>query len=167
MRANKLLGKTNWFKGGKDKVKYDKGNRKSGKTYAKEEAQKEEVKAVLYCDFIKGRELVNSLRELMRRMERTLGFGIKVVERTGPTLRSQFPMGSLWEGTGCERTDCIICTQGAEMISNFTKSSILYENVCLTCNPGAKERRPLVERQERLLPYNEPSGTSPLPGGGA
>ena len=103
----------------------------------------------------------------MRRMERTLGFGIKVVERRGPTLRSQFPMGSLWEGTGCERTDCIICTQGAEMISNFTKSSILYENECLTCNPGAKERRPLVERQERLLPYNEPSGTSPLPGGGA
>ena len=145
MRANKLLGKTNWFKGGKDKVKYDKGNRKSGKTYAKEEAQKEEVKAVLFCDFIKGRELVNSLRELMRRMERTLGFGIKVVERTGPTLRSQFPLSSLWEGTGCERTDCIICTQGAEMISNFTKSSILYENVCLTCNPGAKERRPLVE----------------------
>ena len=31
------------------------------------------------------------------------------------------------------------------MIPNCTKSSILYENVCLTCNPGAKERRSLVE----------------------
>ena len=54
MRANKLLGKTNWFKGGKDKEKYDKGDRKSGKTYTREEAQKEEVKAVLFCDFPKG-----------------------------------------------------------------------------------------------------------------
>ena len=44
MRANKLLGKTNWFKGGKDKVKYDKGNRKTGKTYAKEEARRRSLK---------------------------------------------------------------------------------------------------------------------------
>ena len=104
-----------------------------------------EIKTVLFYDFTKNGELATSLRELMRGMERTLGFGIKVVERTGPTLRSQFPLGSLWEGTGCERIDCITCTQGAEMIPNCTKSSILYENVCLTCNPGAKERRPLVE----------------------
>ena len=63
---------------------------------------------MLFCDFIKGRELVNSLRELMRRMERTLGFGVKVVERTGPTLRSQFPLSSLWEGTGCESKSLIL-----------------------------------------------------------
>ena len=109
-RRNKLLGKTNWFKGGKDKVKYDKGSKKSGKANAKEEVQKVEIKAVLFCDFTKNGELATSLRELMRGMERTLGFSIKVVERTGPTLRSQFPLGSLWERTGCERMDCITCT---------------------------------------------------------
>ena len=87
-RRNKLLGKTNWFKGGKDKVKYDKGSKKSGKANAKGEVQKVEIKAVLFCDFTKNGELATSLRELMRGMERTLGFGIKVVERTGPTLRS-------------------------------------------------------------------------------
>ena len=56
-RKNKLLGKTNWFKGGKDKVKYDKGSKKSGKANAKEEVQKVEIKAVLFCDFTKNGEL--------------------------------------------------------------------------------------------------------------
>ena len=38
---------------------------------------KEEVKTVIFCDFTKGRELVNSLRELMRRMERTEDLGVQ------------------------------------------------------------------------------------------
>ena len=67
---NKLLGKTNWFKGGKDKVKYDKGSKKSGKANAKEEVQKVDIKAELFCDFTKNGELATSLRELMRGMER-------------------------------------------------------------------------------------------------
>ena len=80
-----------------------------------------EIKAVLFCDFTKNGELATSLRELKRGMERTFGFSIKVVERTGPTLRS---LGSLWERTGCERMDCITCTQGTEMIPNCTQFSM-------------------------------------------
>ena len=64
-RKNKLLGKTNWFKGGKDKVKYDKGSKKSGKANAKGEVQKVEIKAVLFCDYTKNGELATALRDLL------------------------------------------------------------------------------------------------------
>ena len=81
----------------------------------------------------------------MKRMEGTLGFGIKVVERTGPSLRSQFPLSNLWEGTGCDRQDCTTCRQGAEVLPNCTKSSILYENICHACNPAARSKEPVGE----------------------
>ena len=78
-------------------------------------------------------------------MEETLGFSIKIVERAGPSLRNQFSLSTLWEGISCDRPDCTTCTQGAQMRPNCTRSSVLYENVCNACNPGAKEKRPLKE----------------------
>ena len=83
-RRNKLIGKTSWFKGGKAKNKYKNG--KKSNLPGREEVQedKKEVKSVLFCEFTKDGELASSLRELMKRMEGTLGFGIKVVERTKP-----------------------------------------------------------------------------------
>ena len=92
-----------------------------------------------------GGELAQKLREQIQNMEPTLGFSIKVVERTGSTLRSKFPLYNLWEGAICGRSDCIPCDQGAEFVQQCTKKSVVYENICLECNPGADGKRELKE----------------------
>ena len=70
---------------------------------------------------------------------------IKTVERTGATLRSKFPLYNLWEGAMCGRKDCIPCGQGAEFVQQCTKKSVVYENICLECNPGADGKKELKE----------------------
>ena len=48
-------------------------------------------------------ELSKQLREVITRLAPVLGFSIKVVERTGSTIKSKFPQSSLWEGNKCGR----------------------------------------------------------------
>ena len=38
-----------------------------------------------------------------------------------------------------------VCSQGTEKLPNCKKSSLVYENVCLQCNPGADTRKELRE----------------------
>ena len=132
----KLLGKSNWYKKRSSKITY-KGAQGAKGGKGKGEEQRPEQIAVLFCDYTPEGELARLLRELLQRMEGALGFGVKVVERTGPTLKSQFPLGNLWEGQKCEREDCTTCNQGAEELADCKKPSVLYENICGTCNPGA------------------------------
>ena len=73
----------------------------------------------------------------MTRLTPILGFRVKIVERTGSTLKSHFPQSSLWDGAPCGREGCITCTQGAEMLPPCTRKSLVYENVCSLCNKGA------------------------------
>ena len=136
----KLLGKSNWYKKRMSKVKY--GGKQGAKGGgAKKGEQRPEQIAVLFCDYMKEGELAKLLRELLQRMEGALGFGIKVVERTGPTLKNQFPLSSLWEGQKCEREDCPPCNQGGEKIQNCKKRNLVYESICARCNPGAIEMK--------------------------
>ena len=66
-----------------------------------------------------------------------MGFGVKIVERNGSTLRNQFPQSNLWEGEHCGRDLCITCNQGAEFPTPCTMRSAVYKNVCAVCNQGA------------------------------
>ena len=43
-------------------------------------------------------------------------------------------------GVSCGREACITCTQGGEEIPPCTKRSLVYENICLKCHPGAKNK---------------------------
>ena len=88
------------------------------------------------------------MKELTRGLSSSLGFGIKIVERCGSSLRSRFPLSTLWEGNQCGRKDCTTCTQGAEKIPQCTKTSVVYENICQKCNKeagGKKELEKVVE----------------------
>ena len=81
------------------------------------------------------------MRELVNRLEPLLGFKIKVVERCGRSLQSQFPLNSLWQGAKCGREDCVTCEQeGAEELPDCSKRSVLYENACLECIPTAGKK---------------------------
>ena len=98
------------------------------------------TRTVLFVDQTPGGELAGRLKALYLGLESTMGFKIKVVERTGKTLRSSFPLTTLWDGLECGRTKCIPCHQGAEEIQPCTRQNIVYENICLECNPLAKNK---------------------------
>ena len=100
---------------------------------------------MIFLKYSKGDKLASRLRELARRIAPIIGFGIKVVERAGRSLGSQFPLTSLWDGAACGRQECITCTHGEEDIPPCTQKSVVYENVCGLCNIGAKEAKELKE----------------------
>ena len=77
-----------------------------------------------------------------------MGFYIKVVERAGRSIRSLFPLNSLWEGASCGRgeKECVTCYQGGEVIPDCTKQSVLYENVCAVCIPKASSKEQIREQ---------------------
>ena len=108
------------------------------------------MKVLNKVDQTPGGELASRLRELFTRPEPTLGFFVKVVERPGRSLQGLFPLTTLWEGASCGRTeDCTTCYQGADILPNCTRQSILYENVCTRCVPGAVNKEQ-VKQEERV-----------------
>ena len=62
----------------------------------------------------------------MGRLAPTLGFGIKVVGRTGAALKNMFSLTTPWEDAGCERDECTTCLRGAEMLTPC-------KNICRAC----------------------------------
>ena len=68
----------------------------------------------------------------------TIGIKIKVVERSGRTLHS-------WR----RNEDGITCSQGAEIIPNCTQKSVLYDNICNICIPGAKCKEQIGLEEQR------------------
>ena len=93
-----------------------------------------------------------------------MGFKIKVVERAGTPLRMMFPLFMIGEGKECGRDDCTTCTQdsrGDELLP-CTKRSVLYENICLVCNPGygGEEKKKLTPPTDIPSIYVEESARS-------
>ena len=139
----KLLAKANWFKNkrktqGATDTKVTRWDQSQGAHRGRNVKNRElELKSVLFVEQTPKGELAGRLREAMRSMEQTLGFKIKVVERTGRSLGSKFPLGNLWDGTRCGREDCVTCEQEGEELPKCTKTNLVYENICVDCNPGA------------------------------
>ena len=143
---DKLLSKSTWFREQGSKNTADK-SKKLGAKKIKEPMMKKETqlqyRTVLFVENSEGGELVNRIKEQTRRLAPTLGFAIRVVERNGRSLRSRFPLTNLWDGTPCPRQDCITCSQGAEVLPQCTKVSVVYENLCQACNEGAAGKKEL------------------------
>ena len=135
----KLLSKKSWYKGDRKKADYyDRlGSRSSNGGMKKGSNKPLEQKSVLFVENTNEGELAKRIREVILRLAPVLGFSIKVVERTGATLQSKFPQAALWEGAHCGRDVCITCNQGAETLVPCTRKSLVYENICEKCNPGA------------------------------
>ena len=135
----KLLAKTNWFKkkrkGDRDSKDQQQGGRGGAHSRAKDREQA--VKSILFVEQSPGGELAKRMRETLRSMEPTMGFRIKVVERCGQALGSKFPLTNLWEGNTCGREACVTCNQGGEYIPDCSRKNLMYENICISCNPGA------------------------------
>ena len=151
----KLLSKTGWYRKKKksdEKPEPGKSNpaKKPGARERKEDQEEQEYKTVMFVEYTRNGELASRLRELTSRLASTLGFKVKIVERAGASIKSQFPTNNLWEGQKCGREDCTTCEQGAEMLPDCTRSSVLYENVCEQCNPEAGKDKELNEVQQDI-----------------
>ena len=135
----KLLAKTCWYKGARSRAAdyYQVPDRRNTKRTKRWEDKKHDPMTVLFIEQTPMGELGRRLRELMSRLAPILGFSVKIVERTGSSLKSHFPQSNLWDGAPCGRPKCVTCTQGAEMLPPCTRKSLVYENVCSTCNPEA------------------------------
>ena len=149
----KLTSKTSWFKnkyGKKSNMDmYGAGNNGSNKVKAKlKEQQHVEHKTILFVENTHDEQLAKRMRELMKRLAPSIGFGVKVVERTGDTLRSRFPLTNLWEGAKCGRKECKTCEQECEELPNCTRTSVVYENICSECNEGAGKKGSLKSMKE-------------------
>ena len=97
----KLLGKSTWFKsrGGSSKKDLygNQGGVKKNKPTRREQPRSTTPtpRSVLFVEQTPGGELAVQLRELFTRLAPTLGFYIKVVERTGRRLTNIFPLTNL------------------------------------------------------------------------
>ena len=142
-----LLGKTEWFR--KKKKKED-SRPTGGSTSPSVPIGEQEIKyrTVLFVEYTNDGELAARLREQLKRLAPLLGFGVKVVEKAGRSLRSCFPLTTLWDGAPCGRAACITCTQGAEIIPPCSRKSVMYENICKGCNKGAGGKREVESSSE-------------------
>ena len=95
------------------------------------------TRSVLFVEQTKDGVLAKKLREVVARLEGILGFRIKIVERAGTSLKNLLPNTNPWSGSHCSRKECITCNQGAGELPDCTRRSVVYENVCLSCNPEA------------------------------
>jgi hypothetical protein len=74
--------------------------------------------------------------ELKRLYQREIiksGLRIKVVEKTGATLKSRLQTSNPFKGRQCDRDDCFICVSGGK--GNCNSEGITYEIKCMSeCN---------------------------------
>ena len=110
-------------------------------TTSKKKGEDKEVKtsAVLFVENTKEGRLAKNLREVVERLKGILGYRIKVVERSGTSLKMMFPLSRIGEGRECGKDDCTTCTQergGEDNPPPCNKRNVLYENICRICNPG-------------------------------
>ena len=122
-----------WLKAGKGK--------KDGK--AQEKLPEIETRSVLFVEQSKGGELARRLREVEKKANRIVGYRTKIVEGVGNKLKDLLPNSNPWRGTHCGREKCIPCNQPTEQKQDCRRRNIIYENICLTCNPeaGSKQTR--------------------------
>ena len=81
-------------------------------------------------------------------MGASLGFKIRVMERTGRNILTNFPQTSTWKGMVCGRQECVTCHQGGEDRPDCMRVNLVYENIYIKCNPGALNKGELKEPAE-------------------
>ena len=144
----KLLAKSKWFK---DKPEEEAGvvtndiKRKSCQSptttsssagWRKQATQANKqcppTTTVLFVEQTRGGELAKKLREAEERLARLTGWKVRIVEKSGRTMKQMLVKSNPWSGGLCGRMDCHPCKSGKEN-QNCFKRNILYESVCLTC----------------------------------
>ena len=101
------------------------------------EKNEKKVETVLFVPQTPGGVLADMLRQAERQMADILGDTIKIVEKSGVTLRRVLHKSNPWAGVNCGRGDCLPCRSGD--VKDCTRRNILYETACLQCKENGKE----------------------------
>ena len=154
----KAIGKNNWFRKSTksknfnenkgERTSYDKNGENNYQKNKKESGVQDKslrTAAVMFVENTKEGKLAKNLREVVERVKHILGYSIKIVERAGTPLKLLFSLSRVGGGQECGRTECPTCTQESrgEKLPLCTKRSVLYENICVLCNPGVAENKKL------------------------
>ena len=145
----KMLGKSSWYRNkrsDKDDSKYP-GQRQGRGPREGRKMDNLKTRAVMFVEQTPMGELARRVKEQLQGLETTLGFKIKVVERTGKSLQSVFSQTQAWQGLQCGRTARVTCYQGGEELPPCTLANVVYESMCRTCNPSCTKKGEL-ESQE-------------------
>ena len=149
----KLIGRSNWYKGSRKNEDEEQSNvQKTGRGApgsslgAVDKTIK--TRAVLFVDQTPKGELAKLVREHLHKLEGVMGFRLRVVERTGRNILSNFQQTRTWSGLQCGREECVTCHQGGEELPNCTRSGVVYESICTTCNPDALKKGELEKMRE-------------------
>ena len=147
----KLTGKSSWYR--KRIAKKD-DERMTARTQAhgsrglpRTQSGKQDLKtrAVLFVEQTPHGELAKRIKELLQRLEPVLGFRLRVVERTGRSIKSHLSQLTSTQGRMCGRTQCVTCNQDCEAITDCTRNNVVYESICTRCNPGASGKGELEQ----------------------
>ena len=151
------MAKSNWFKktgraDGNDVIEQNIRGKTKSKVPDKLMGRNNnlKVRTVIFVEQTKGGELAKRTRDRLSRLQEMMGFKMKVAERGGTTLKELFPLNNLWDGAKCEREDCPPCNQGTEEQLNCFKRNLVYESICLLCNPGAGSKGLLKEQNTEV-----------------
>ena len=161
----KLMDKTEWFRNSKKKT--GEGNpaddiepNKTGIKNKEKNSEKQKkpqnvgssasqmnirTRTVIFVEQTRNGQLAKDIRLVLSRIEHILGFRAKVVERTGSTIKKTLPNTDPWTGGDCGRQDCVTCVQEGEEKPPCNKRGLVYENICLVCNPEASKKGELLE----------------------
>ena len=94
---------------------------------------------VLFVEQTKGGELARRMRQAEEKLSRMTGWKIKIVEKSGRTLKQILVKSNPWATGMCDRLDCYPCSAG-DADKDCHKRNILYESSCIPCNNKALTR---------------------------
>ena len=146
-RRKKLLASGNWCKQKK------KGQKSSSYVKKKQINNNEEPETVtvMFVSQTVGGELARRLQREENKIAKMTKERIRIVERSGTTVKQILHKSNPWAGGHCGRTSCLMCENG-DGKQNCMEKNIVYQISCLECAataggvnaPGQRRCRPAI-----------------------
>ena len=95
---------------------------------------------VLFIEYTKGGSLQKSLRGVVDRLSKLLGFNVRITEKGGTKLESLPSNKELWSGQHCGREVCRTCAQPGDKKEPCKSRNVVYESECSVCNPPGSRK---------------------------
>ena len=98
--------------------------------------------SVLFCPQTPNGTLARQLKEQERFLSQVSGESIKVIERSGSTIRKLLVKSNPWaSGAVCGDTDCLLCKTGGGK-QDCSKRNTCYQIFCKTCHDAVQSGQP-------------------------
>ena len=140
-RRKKLTGKSNWFKSA-PKQRTREAPKRRPQQQNREVNERKPPVSVLFCPQTPNGTLGKKLKEQEVFLSQLCGEAIKIVERSGSTIRQLLVKSNPWaSGTVCGDTDCLLCKTGGGK-QDCGKRNICYEIFCKSCRAAVERKEP-------------------------